>query len=294
MTDAAVIVSTIERKGWQVAPVATGWQLAHPAHGLTCYLSTTPSWLCLYAPESKPGSDNDRLRAALLRCEAHFMTRWALDAAGNLGASVELPLDADLHLVDTALTTLVRSAVPDAVSGADRADSGGAVSDRSAKELYFNAAPGIPEESVAYYLRAMEPWGWGIKSKPQGITWRLGYKGQRLFEVFLTISPAWAYFHVPLLADAPALHRADPALAHAFLAYLLRLNDAWYMAKVGLDDAGNVLLMLDVPTLALDFEMFRRVTRLLGTYLDYTAREVQIMARLEADPHLCAILSSEE
>ena len=58
------------------------------------------------------------------------------------------------------------------------------------------------------------------------------------------------------------------------------------MAKLGLSDAGQVLMMLEVPTQEFDFEMFRLVTRLLGTYLDLYGREIQIMAHLQTDQRL--------
>ena len=59
-----------------------------------------------------------------------------------------------------------------------------------------------------------------------------------------------------------------------------------YMAKLGFSDAGQVLMMLEVPTQEFDFEMFRLVTRMLGTYLDLYGREIQIMAHLQTDQRL--------
>ncbi|MCD4684856.1 MAG: hypothetical protein K8S97_02835 [Anaerolineae bacterium] len=84
----------------------------------------------------------------------------------------------------------------------------------------------------------------------------------------------------------------DLATELAFLEYLLSVNDAWYMAKLGLDEAGQVLVMLEVPTPDLDFETFRMVAHLLATYLDLYAREMQIMAHLPSDPKLAERLVS--
>ncbi len=159
--------------------------------------------------------------------------------------------------------------------------------DRTSKDLYFEAPPGIPHEVIAYYLRAVEPHGWGARSKPKGITWPLGYKGQRMFEVYLTVTKSWSYFHIPSVLEAPAYPTEEHlAVQRAFLEYLLQINDAWYLAKIGMNEAHQVLVMLEIPTQELDFEMFRLVTRLLATYLDLYAREIQLMSLLPSDRSL--------
>jgi hypothetical protein len=136
---------------------------------------------------------------------------------------------------------------------------------------------------IAYYIQAILPRGWGASSKPKGLTWPLKYKGQRLFSVYLTVTRSWAYFHAPVLPEAVTL---DTAVQKTFFEYLLGVNHVLYMAKLGIGQASQVLLMLEVPTQELDFEMFRLTTRMLGTYLDFYGREIQIMAFLQADRRL--------
>jgi hypothetical protein len=163
--------------------------------------------------------------------------------------------------------------------------------ERAANSLFTQETPGLAQETVAYYVRAVEGRGWGLRGKPSGVTWPLGYKGQRLFDVFFSVSPAWATFQVPVLAGSPAaLASPEEAVRAAFLRYLLRVNDAWYMAKLGLTATGQPILMLEVPTQELDFDLFRQCTRLIASYLDFYARELQIMAELERDHRLKAWL----
>jgi hypothetical protein len=273
MTASDIILSTIERKGWQTQRAGEGWHAHHPDQATDLYLSFTPSWICLQAPlVGETGAT--AYRHLLSNNEAMFMAKVCLDHHGTPTLQVDLPSSSGVHLIDYALGALARYADLDAPS-----ESG----DRTSKERYFEEPPGIPHEVIAYYLQAVLPRGWGASSKPKGITWPLKYKGQRLFSVYLTITRSWVYFHAPVLPEVVAL---SEGVQKTYFEYLLGVNHVLYMAKLGLSDAGQTLLMLDVPTQEFDFEMFRLVTRLLGTYLDLYGREIQIMAHLPTDPRL--------
>jgi hypothetical protein len=275
MAASDIILSTIERKGWQTQRAGEGWHARQPDQATDLFLSFTPSWICLQAPlVVESGATGESYRHLLSNNEAMFMAKACLDQHGTPTLHVDLPGSSGVHLIDYALGALARYADQDAPH-----ESG----DRTSKERYFDAPPGIPHEVIAYYLHAVLPRGWGASSKPKGITWPLKYKGQRLFSVYLTITRSWAYFHAPVLPEAVAL---SEVVQKTFYEYLLGVNHVLYMAKLGLSDAGQVLLMLEVPTQEFDFEMFRLVTRLLGTYLDLYGREIQIMAHLPTDPRL--------
>lgn len=299
MIDSDIIVSYIERKGWQAEPVNSGWCVSRPEDGMQAgaefYLSFTPSWICLQVPLmpypgiSDGGDDAQWVRlyrALLRRNEEMFMGKFCRDHSGQLTLQVELPNSGSIHRIDYALDAITRYLK---LYGRDlvavETQEAGPKADRSSKELYFDAPPGIPHEVIAYYIRAVEPHGWGARSKPKGITWPLGYKGQRMFEVYLTITKSWSYFHIPALLEAPFFPKGD-AVERAFLEYLLQINDAWYFSKVGMNETNRVLAMLEIPTQELDFEMFRLITRLLSNYLDLYAREMLIMSRLPSDPKL--------
>ncbi len=296
MAEPDIIVSYIRRKGWQTQHSADGWRITRGDEAL--YLSFTPSWVCLqaplsgYLPERALNADERTgLYRYLLACNEHmFMAKFCRDQAGVLTLQAELPLSGGIHRIDEALDAVTRylaqhePALRDpARLDAQHAETGEAES----KERYFESPPGIPHEVIAYFVRAVEARGWGLRDKPKGIMWPLGYKGQRLFDVYLTVTRAWAYFHIPVLDHAPVAGSvAGQTAQEAYLAYLLSANDAWFMAKLGLDAQDRTLVMLDVPTPELDFDTFRMVTQLLATYLDLYAREIQIMAHLPADPRL--------
>lgn len=301
-TDADTIVNTIGRNGWQAIRITDGWWISRPDSDLVMYLSVTPSWLCLQtlldtvlSLDALGAEQRARVYRYLLSCnEAMFMTKFSLDSAGRFMLGVELPLQGSLHRIDDALAAIMHCwthYVP-ALAEVDVLEPI-PIDDRAAKERFFEQPPGIPAEVAAYYVRAVEPRGWGIRSKPRGVTWPMVYKGQRLFKAYLTITRTWVYFHVPALLETP-FDRAhfDLATELMFLEYLLSANDVWYMAKLGLDEAGQVLVTLEVPTPDLDFETFRGVAHLLATYLDLYAREIQIMAHLPSDPKLAERLVS--
>ncbi len=287
MTGPALILGAIERQGWQIAAAGDGWQISRAA-GPTAYLSLTRSWACFQAPldPSFESVADDAARAAqyerlLCRNETMFLARYGLDPQGVPLLSVEVPLSGGLRLVNHALAALARYW--------DAPDPAGPL----ARPCHHDGPPGIPQAVMAYYLRAVQAWGWGLRARPRGVTWPLVYKGQRLFEGYLTVTQSWSYFHIPALLRVPVAETgADPAARRAWLAYLLGVNDAWYMAKLGVDENERVMLMLEVPTPALDFDLFRQLTRLLGAYLDLYARELQIMANLPADRALLDLLAT--
>ncbi len=302
MAEPEIVVSAIERKGWHTTRTESGWRITSPDGALTARLGFTPSWTCLtvplgeqLAPPAGGWSDAQRValyRALLTHNEQLFAAKFALARDGTPLLAVEMPTGGSLQRVDVALEALTRYLpLVDAAALTSGDPLPAPACDRAAKERFFEEPPGIPIEVLASYVRAAVPHGWVARSKPQGITWPLGYKGQRMFDVYLTVTRAWTTFHIPVLPDDPVGGgAASLAAQQAFLEYLLAINQTWFMAKIGLDEVGRVLIMLEVPTQEFDFEMFCFVTRLLGAYLDLYAREIQIMAHLPADRRLSEML----
>lgn len=276
-----IVLSTIERKGWQVTPIGGGWKASQPE--LSFYLSFTPSWVCFQRPLDLPVPEDDAARVQLYRAllrknETMFMAKYSLDRRRAPVLLVEIPQGGSPYLLDCAIDALRRYGE----------DSSNLPPAQPPDEL-----PGLPAEVIAYYLRAVEAWGWGAQRKPKGATWPLIYKGRRQFDVYFTVTRSWAYFHAPALpAVAGVESTASIAIQKTFLEYLLDINSVWYMAKTGLNDSGIVFLLLELPTQEMDFEIFRRATRTLSTYLDTYAREIQIMSNLQADLRLVKMLAT--
>ena len=297
------------RSGWLVTPTRDGARLSRTGpqgQQWSVYFSANSHWACFQWPIGRVGLQDPLHRAALYRYlltlnDRMFMARFALDDVGQLLLAAEVPASQaqNTSLVSRALESLTvyagryLGAVTDYIR---RPDQSPPAAELPVARRPAEGIPIIPNETLALYLKSVEPEGWGIREKPAGQTWHLGYKRQlRLFEVYLTLMASWAYFQAPVLVEPrpPAL-QAEGEIQAAFLHYLLRLNDALYMARLGLDDDGQVLLLLELPTEALDFPLFRLAIRTLACYLDGYAREVQIVAWLDRDRHLASLLTRHQ
>lgn len=278
----AVLLSAFERRGWHTEPLSQGWRAHQPAMSGDVFLSTTPSWITLFTLVQAGDDSSEELqhRQWLLRNEAMFMAKYCRDHQGVITLQVDVPRTASL--LDYALDAITRYC--------DQPASTDPTIDRISPDHYYEKPPGIPPEVLAYYLRAMESYGWGLHGKPKGITWLLVYKGYRVFEAYLTVTQAWAYFQLPLVPDQLSL--AESASHAALFEYMLGINQVLYLAKLGINEAGQVMLMVDWPTQELDFDRFRLITRLLAQYADLYAREVQIMAHVATDHRLTEYLNN--
>ena len=302
------------RLGWLATPTRKGVRLSRPGQqeGQTwsVYFSASSRWVCFQWPIGKLGSKDWHLpdplrRASLYRYlltlnDRMFMPKFALDDEGQLLLAAEVPAGESQNTLTTrALESLTVYAdrYLDAVASFVRPQSQSPQTEELpvARRLP-EEAPGLPNKTLALYLKSIEPEGWGAREKPAGQTWHLGYKGRlRLFEVYLTPTASWTYFQLPVLVEPrPSALQAEGKIQAAFLNYLLRLNDVLYMAKFGLDDEGQVLLLLELPTEALDFPLFHLATRTLARYLDGYAQEVQIMASLDRDRYLTDMITRLE
>jgi hypothetical protein len=299
------MVHQIAKKGWQPLPLKGGWQLRHPETEEAIYLSITDQWTSfvypldpwridgtparLSPPESIDQPDQmlaERTRSyhiLLERNEHMFMAKFCLDEQCRPLLTVEIPTRyASPLLLDRALASLIHYAAPPLP-----------------ESILPDETPGLPREVVFRYINGIKASHWILKEEPRnlGQSWHLAYKGfsSRLFDVYLTLTRNWAYFQIPvLLSRVPSvLLEEDIRLQALFFKYLLQLNELWYMARLSLGVDSSLLLLLEIPTEALDFTLFQLATSTLATYLNRYGQEMQIMASLQLDQDLIGLLSKE-
>lgn len=270
-------------RGWQIVhpdPDQASWQIRQngPQGTLrTIYAEANPYWLYFTLPVGSNGPEEfDSLRL----CRDRFLCKYALNEAGLLLQN-ELPVEGlsrgDVYMTMDGLTRCADGlAVPDeshtAGNGAHPAD----------EVEYF------PRVTLDVYFKTLANLGWAVRRNLGTNHWLLHYKAaERPFDVYLSFNPSWAYFQIPMQADAlPPVQRTDVRLCR----YLLRLNEQIYWARFGLDADGRILLTLDMPIAALSMERFRLAARTLGGYAGDYAYEIQIMSELERDPELARLL----
>lgn len=300
----------IARKGWQPVPFKGGWQLRHPETQEAVYLSLTDQWMSLVYPldplhlsgapaqlsssgSAHPLREEPEEQAALAertrsyrtlleRNECMFMAKFGLDEHGRPLLMVEIPARyASRLLLERALDSLIYYAAPSLPESS-----------------WPDEIPGLPREIVFRYINGIKEARWILKEEPRslGQSWHLAYKGfSRIFDVYLTLTRNWVYFQIPVLLNRipSVLLAEDTGLQGLFLRYLLQLNELWYMARLSLGVDHSLLLLLEIPTEALDFPLFQLATDTLATYLNRYEQEMQIMASLQLDQELIGLLSTK-
>lgn len=306
MAEDFTALNQLKRRGWRTIPLDGGWLLEHPDVAGEVYLSATNQWLSLLCPlksTQKRGSQDvallDRVRTyryLLEQNEQIFMVRFGLDDEGTPLLMAEVPAKGAQHLLNWAIDSLTRYASEYMAGGNGVIAPQGAVPIDIPEYYPPSETPGIPRETMIGYLKGIEANQWRVTSAPQGLglNWSLGYKSRlRQFEATLTVSQNWVYLQVPILMEwVPSVLTSDDIeLQAVFLKYLLQLNCAWYMAKLGLYTNGYLLLLLELPTETLDFSLFQLATGTVATYLDRYVQEIQIMASLQHDQQLIELLT---
>ena len=98
-----------------------------------------------------------------------------------------------------------------------------------------------------------------------GHTWRSGFRGDvNSFRFFVRLTESWIFFTIVPFVVAPR----SQAAALGLYALLLRLNREINMAKFALDDDGDVVLTVELPTQNLDDTEFRDALDALSYYAD--------------------------
>lgn len=291
------VVREWARQGWSVTalPADSSWRLAQGDE--TLYVDANQHWLCLTLPVVYSPSSNASDDGALLRlCQRQFMAKYSLDHSGQRLLQVELPIETlsrrDCHQAFEAMTVyaqrrsalLTRHTVSAVVERA-WGDSDATTPVRETELFSLDA--------LRPFFVTVEHQGWGLRDRLSLNHWKAVYKGhERAFDVYLSFDRAWAYFQVPLLGDTCALGAPSTNCQAILYPYLLKLNEQMYWAKVGLDEEGQILLLLEMPLEMFTLPYFRRAMQTLATYADTYAYDIQIMANLDQDKRLATLLST--
>jgi hypothetical protein len=311
----------IARKGWQSLPLERGWQLKHPDIKGAVYVNVTEQWISIIYPldaaqmlttrsnpqqaeaelpaeheENQPNQSQLDLvrgyRSLLKQNERMFMAKFCLDEDAHPLLMVEISAKCSQRiLLERALDALIHYA--NAFSSEENAPL-------LTREAYAlpDETPGMPRETIFRYIKGVEVAHWGLKKEPgrSGQSWHIGHQGHfRVFDVYLTLTKNWAYFQIPVLPDRipSVLMAEDTRLRALFFKYLLQLNALWFMARLSISADSYLLILLEIPTEALDFTLFQLATSTLAIYLDRYEQELQIMASLENDQELIELLSKK-
>ena len=293
----ASVVHEWSRSDWteEALPDGAGWRLVQDARRL--YIGANWHWLCLTLPVAGASPNDAGGYGVLLRlCDRHFMAKYCLDDAGQTLLQVELPLEAlsrrDCHLAIEAITVYAKRHG----SMLARRNISAAV-ERAWGDPDTQRREGVEREilslqSLGQFFSTVEHLGWNIRDRLADNHWKAVYKGrERSFEVYLSFDRSWACFQAPLLGDSCGPLGLSKDCQAIFYPYLLRLNEQMYWAKVGLDEDGQVLLLLEIPLEMFDLPRFRRAVQTLATYANAYAYDVQIMANLDQDQRLATLLS---
>jgi hypothetical protein len=318
---AAAALHSARDHGWEFAedpqagvPV---WRLRKD--GLTLHVTANRHWLCFTLPLASRSELSLPYTDYLLRlCCSLFMCRYGLDAADRLSLQLELPLAGlDRGYVHTAvagITAYARRhdvAPPSAgnedwqTAAAEPADhrdapgysevplAGADAPSRAAGAVPDDGYDHFPAESLEFYFATVGHSGWYLKStraRPQ--SWHAVYRGHdRIFDAYLSFNGSWAYFQTPMLGDACADSGWSATCSTTLRRYLLQVNEQLYWARFGMDEAGRVLLLLDIPLGMFDLDRFELATRTLARYADEYAYDIQVLAGLERDPVLRCLLT---
>lgn len=282
-----------------MTPTDGGWRLDGPGTGARgIYAGLGENWLNLQLPLGEPPAADARECAALyakllaLNERKVLVAKFALDWEGQLLLCAEVPLKR-LHrqLLSRSLESLVvygglygeslpRLAAPDPAPAKREGVAAG-------------ATPAAFAQTLTGFVGRLALENWGSLEQPAGDTWKLGYKGRlRLYEVYLSVTKSWVSFQVPVLLQAkPEALSLNPGARSLFLRYLLRLNDAFYMVKFGLDEGGRMLLMLELPLQGLTYDLFLTAVRTISRYLESYTQELEIMASPERDKKIFELLT---
>src|SRR5262245_11226625 len=94
-------------------------------------------------------------------------------------------------------------------------------------------------------------------------TWRSSFHAEsKSFRFFVRLTESWTFFTIVPFVRAPE----DTAATHRLHRQLLRLNREINMAKFAIDDEGDVVLTVELPTENLDASEFRDAIDALAFY----------------------------
>lgn len=122
-----------------------------------------------------------------------------------------------------------------------------------------------------------ERYEWTAEEVEAGI-WRASFADEREeeFDLFVAEGDDWLHFAVTPLTPHPA-----PECASSLHEAMLRLNQSLRLARLALDDEGDVALLADLP---LDDLRFAHFAAALDALTDYTRRLAGELSRTATKP----------
>jgi hypothetical protein len=121
-----------------------------------------------------------------------------------------------------------------------------------------------------------EQYGWEYEGH-EGQLLVTGFRGKSgIFRIFVQVADDWVFFAV-----APFIPRPSPECRNRLLRFLMRLNYEMSLAKISVDDEGDIVLSVEIWARDLRFEGFAEALDVLSFYAD---EYHLLLTNLAADP----------
>ena len=132
----------------------------------------------------------------------------------------------------------------------------------------------ITPETVEHYFGR---YGWSFETLGPGV-WRTGFRGDNSsFTIFLRLTENWLYMTISPFVSAPEIPECKRRTYEAMLHFNREMN----LAKFVLDEDTDVTLTVELPIVALTFDVFSEGLTALAYYADDAHTE---MTELVKDP----------
>ncbi|MBN1579742.1 MAG: YbjN domain-containing protein [Anaerolineae bacterium] len=131
----------------------------------------------------------------------------------------------------------------------------------------------ITAETIEGYF---EQYGWSYDQLSE-TDFRTGFRGDvSIFRIIVHIADSWVYFSISPFVVAPQ----DPECERRLYKHLLHLNHEINMAKFTIDQDGDVILTVELPSENLDYSEFSGALGALSYYADDNYAQVFILAQV--------------
>jgi len=131
----------------------------------------------------------------------------------------------------------------------------------------------IAPETVEQYF---EQYGWSYERTGEH-DFRTGFRGDvSLFRIMVRLTENWVYFSISPFVVAPQ----DPECERKLYKHLLRLNQEINMAKFTIDEDGDAILTVELPSENLDYNEFADALGALSYYADDNYVRVFVLAHI--------------
>jgi len=121
------------------------------------------------------------------------------------------------------------------------------------------------KEAIEKIHQHFDRYGWQYEYDEDALTWHSGFRGKASnFNIFVHLTENWIIFSIAPFINAPD----DSTCRRRLSDHLLHVNYIINMAKFSLDDDGDVVLTVELPTENLDYSEFADGLNALSYYAD--------------------------